>query len=195
MINPKVPDGLHLRSPLGTPDDDIFTRGLISESEAEKLLDKFRSHNMVLFPFVMIPQMATVSALRQHSPFLLLAVCAACKGDNPQLQKHLNSELADVVAQRIIIRFERNMDLLLGLLVHVAWHHYDWHQVHLQMSMYLQMAITIMADLGLDGETSYTMPAGYSGATRLDKTLLSAAHQESTVAKRAVLGCYYFSSV
>ncbi len=61
--------------------------------------------------------------------------------------------------------------------------------------MFLPIAATMIADLGLDGETSYTMPTGYCGKSRLDSTLLPASHRRSTVGKRAVLGCYYLSSM
>lgn len=150
---------------------------------------------MALFPFVVIPPTETLATLRHQSPFLLLAILGASQEDNSELQGILDAEVRNVVALRVVLQAERNMDLLLGLLVHVAWHHYYWESMHPQQCMFLNIASGMIADLGLDGQTSYTMPAGYSSTTRLDSTLLPAAYQQSASGKRAVLGYYYLCSM
>lgn len=149
---------------------------------------------MPLFPFVIVRPNETLNSLRQQSPFLLLTILAACQEDNPELQRVLDAEVRNVVASRIILNNERTMDLLLGLLVHIAWHHYYWESLHPQQCMFLSVASGMIADLGLDGQTSYTMPAGYSTTSRLDITLLPVAYQRSAAGKRALLGWYYLCS-
>ncbi len=123
VSTPAVPDRCRHQPSLDISDEDIFSRGILGEEERERLLNKYRSRKMALFPFVVIPQEETAATLRHHSPFLLLTVLSACQEDNPCLDRQLDAEVRNVVARRIVAQGERNMDLLLGLLVHIAWHH------------------------------------------------------------------------
>ncbi|KAH8888403.1 hypothetical protein GQ53DRAFT_238108 [Thozetella sp. PMI_491] len=177
------------------PTGDIFQRGVIDEDDGERLIQKFRSHKMPLFPFVVIAQEETLASLRKNSPFLLVAIAGVCLEDRPKLQRLFDAEVRNEVAKRVIVQGERNMDILLGLLVHLAWHQYHWEHFPSQMFMYLQMVGCLLGDMGLDGEVAYTMPAGYPSVSRLDKTVLPARHQRTAAGMRAVLGCYYLCSI
>ncbi|THC94481.1 hypothetical protein EYZ11_006046 [Aspergillus tanneri] len=162
-------------------------------TQAGPLLEKFRSVKMPQFPFVVIPSTTTAWTLQNQSPFLFLAIMAASTEDNPVLQKTLDQQLKQRIGLNIIMNNERSMDLLLGLLVHIAWDHYRWETVHTEMFLLLQLAMTLVADLGLQtgGLTmkSISISAGCKAGRTSDELVASAE------GKRAFLGVFYLCSL
>lgn len=187
----QTPDALPKESiPASESRCDLFARGIITTTEAGRLLEKFRVNKMPQFPFVIVPREMSVSALREQYPFLLMTIMTASLEDNLQLQGELASEVKRAIGTRVILNNERNLDILLGLLVHVAWYHYHWQTMHTQMYLLLQMAIMIVVDLGLDKDENFGL---YTGIQKSEKTP-EEKHQSPT-GKRALLACYYLCSV
>jgi hypothetical protein len=177
-----------------TVSDDIFARRLLTVSFGEQLLAKFREKKMPLFPFVIITPKMDLATLRSQYPFLLLTIMAASTEDDLSLQRKLEKEIRTAICSHLVMAAERNMDLLLGLLVHAAWHHYYFTTVRRQLYMALQMAIANIIDLGLDRDHNFGLrdiAAEVQG--REDDN--AAAWHHTCVEKRALLGCYYLHSV
>jgi hypothetical protein len=185
--------GIQIRnSPSGADTDlDFISRGLFTLLECEELLAKFRLHKMVQFPFVIIPTHLGVPTLRRQFPFLLMCTITACLEHKASLQ-HGMEQVREFIATRLVINSERSLDLLLGLLVHVAWNHYHWHIHDSQASMFLQMAVMIVIDLGLD-KGNFAMQASPPIRWAADQHEKDSSCWIST-AQRAFLGCYYLCS-
>lgn len=171
---------------------DSLLHDTISLHLTNELLDKYRRHKMPQFPFVVIPEETDVADLRRRSPFLLLCILTASLEHHPELQSTLENLVRKEVAQRMIVDIERNMDLLQGLLVHIAWYYYHWRTYHTHMYMLLQMARMMIGDLGLNREESFHLreiPVG-------DKDPFQNRRESSpsTAGQRAFLGCYYLCS-
>ncbi|RDH30694.1 hypothetical protein BDQ94DRAFT_161179 [Aspergillus welwitschiae] len=186
--------GIQIRnSPSGADTDlDFISRGLFTLLECEELLAKFRLHKMVQFPFVIIPTHLGVPTLRRQFPFLLMCTITACLEHKASLQHGMEQEVREFIATRLVINSERSLDLLLGLLVHVAWNHYHWHIHDSQASMFLQMAVMIVVDLGLD-KGNFAMQASPPISWAADQHEKDSSCWIST-AQRAFLGCYYLCS-
>ncbi|KAF2491142.1 hypothetical protein BU16DRAFT_144606 [Lophium mytilinum] len=175
---------------------DVFSRGFLTISAGDKLIAKFQTVKMPLFPFVIIPPDSTVFSLRLEYPFLLLAILTASTEDDRPLQRKLETEFRTTICNRLVMTDERNMDLLLGLLVHVAWHHYHFETVRRQLYMITQMAISIVVDLGLDRDHNFGLrdiAAEVQGHLQEDDNAEARRHTHAE--KRALLGCYYLYSV
>ena len=84
------------------------------------LLQEFR-YTQHFFPFVVIPDTWSVPFMLRERPFLLLAAITTVARDTPSIQEMLANEVKSVLAKRIVIDGENNIDLLQGLLVHLAW--------------------------------------------------------------------------
>lgn len=197
-LNPEIVSGSQasdtlpeISLPAPEPCSYLFTRGAITVAEAGRLVEKFRTCKMPQFPFVIIPPKMSVPTLCEQYPFLLLTVMTCCLEDNLQLQGELASEVKKVISTRVILNNERSMDLLLGLLVHIAWYHYHWQTMHTQMYMLLQMTIMIVVDLDLDKDENFGL---YSRTQRPGKTSAE-THYRSPAGKRALLACFYLCSV
>jgi hypothetical protein len=92
----------------------------ITIDQAEELLQQFHGIKH-FFPFVVIPEEATIKSLSRNSPFLLLAMlCAASKKDI-QLVYLLDHEFKRVLSEKIICEGRKSLDFLQGLLVYIAW--------------------------------------------------------------------------
>ncbi|KAE8330722.1 hypothetical protein BDV39DRAFT_212672 [Aspergillus sergii] len=145
-----------MRPDLGEP-GNLLTIGILTLAQCNRLLDKFRMVKMPQFPFVIIPDSMNAISLRQEYPFLFVAIMTVSTEDRPSLQKDLNHEVKRTISTRIIMNNERNIDLLLGLLVYTAWYHYHWESMLPHMYLFLQLTITMVADLGLDRQPNFTM--------------------------------------
>jgi hypothetical protein len=87
--------------------------------EADVLLNRFRTMT-VYFPFVIIPPTVDARILSREKPFLFKAIMAAAE-QNPTKQRDQVKEIMKYLALHIFELGEKNLDLLLGVLVHTAW--------------------------------------------------------------------------
>jgi hypothetical protein len=92
----------------------------LSIDTADGYLLQFRNMS-AYFPFVIIPNEATVLSMSQDRPFLCLAALAAATSLEKNLQKSLEQSFRVAILQKIMLDGERNLDLLNGLLVYLAW--------------------------------------------------------------------------
>ena len=87
--------------------------------EAEEYLDKFRGW-LTYFPFLTIPQSQTAALLRQEKPFLWMCIMNITTMSVPQMTI-LKETVREAVGKRVVLDYERSMDLLQGLIVYLAW--------------------------------------------------------------------------
>ena len=92
----------------------------ISIAAADTYLLQFR-HMSTYFPFVIIPDEATILSMSQDRPFLCLAALAAATSSEKLIQKSLEQSFRVAILQKVMLDGERNLDLLNGLLVYIAW--------------------------------------------------------------------------
>jgi len=92
----------------------------ISLSDAEELLSAFRL-KASFFPFVNIPEDATIPSLSKASPFLLLAILTIASIKDPQLFHQMDHEFRRVLSSKVIVEGQKSLDFLQGLLVYIAW--------------------------------------------------------------------------
>lgn len=96
------------------------THRSITINQAEELLQEFHAIKH-FFPFVVIPEDATVKSLSRNSPFLLLAILCAASAKDIQLVYQLDHEFKRVLSEKIICEGRKSLDFLQGLLVYIAW--------------------------------------------------------------------------
>ncbi|EED15880.1 conserved hypothetical protein [Talaromyces stipitatus ATCC 10500] len=149
----------------------------------QHLLDRFCSMR-AYFPFVSFSYTWTAASMREDRPFLLLAAVAAASSKHCHLQDDLIRRFKDTISQRVIMAGEKDLDLLQGLLVYLAWCHFDFVPGNRQDYLYLQIAISMVVDLNIDQEIADLL----DHRTELSDTYILEAC-------RAYLGCYYMSNI
>ena len=106
----------------GTPErSDVVCKGIIIFQEAEELVQAFRL-GYGDFPFIIIPSASPLEVLRQERPFLLLAVLVVASRKQHKLQDALEREFRRSLSAKVIMEGARNLDLLQGLLIYLAWY-------------------------------------------------------------------------
>lgn len=127
----------------------IVERGLMSEAEAERLVTTYRSNFVHRFPFVLLAPAETASRLRNREPLLFLCVVAAAMSNSHPLRKVVVEEIMKHITLRVVAHSERNMELLRGLLVHVAWYSYPAERYHPRLLLLMQFCVSIVYDMRL----------------------------------------------
>lgn len=127
----------------------IVDRGLLSEAEAEVLVEKFRSDFVPKYPFVVIAHNETAARLNNREPFLFLCIVGVTIGSAHPLRKTVAEEIMKHVTLRIVARSERNLELLRGLLIYTTWYSYPAQRNHPQLLLFIQFCVSMLYDLGI----------------------------------------------
>ena len=87
--------------------------------EANEILNFFRDKFTPRYPFVVVPQDVSAKELYRVRPFLYTAIFAICNRDSVQ-QKEAGKLVMKQLAERLFVKMERSLDLLLGVLVYAG---------------------------------------------------------------------------
>ncbi|KAF5658865.1 cercosporin resistance protein [Fusarium heterosporum] len=97
-----------------------FTRGLLSLEKGQELLDVFRIRMSPHFPFVVVRETIPIQELVQDKPALCVAILAASSHEDLRLQQELGKLFNELVVVRMMKGPFASLDMLQGLLVHLA---------------------------------------------------------------------------
>ncbi|OAP59769.1 hypothetical protein AYL99_04771 [Fonsecaea erecta] len=180
--------------PAGADASDHFRITLAPVLE-EKLFSDFRTQMNQHFPFVVIPPQTTAVALRQEKPFLFRTCITAAAQADPSLLKQLADDLMRYIGERMLIKGEKSLDLLQGLLVFSSWYQY-YNHFNPQVMNLLHLATAMATDLGLNRsrQPAVLAPFGmvFDTAEMFHGRLVKQGVQTSDD-RRALLGVYHLS--
>jgi hypothetical protein len=126
------------------------------------------------FPFVDIPAHLDVSYMIMNRPLLTVAICGSASSARPEAQDRLTQAFGHALSSKVFISGEKSMDIMLGLLVHIAWSHYTLSHARLYQNLHLLAAMA--ADQGLYG---------------FDQSIVDEEGQTALERHRAFIGSYY----
>ncbi|PTU21624.1 hypothetical protein P175DRAFT_0193252 [Aspergillus ochraceoroseus IBT 24754] len=152
-------------------------QALPSDEEAKELVMSFQAEMAPYFPFVVVPADVSVSELRQTKPFLFRTIGMVASLGDAHRQLELERIVQEYICNSIILRGEKSLDLLQGLLVYLSWYHFQL-QSGPQLCSILHLALAMANDIGLNSRPDRR--------TEMDHTIEE---------RRAHLGCVYMSSV
>ena len=110
------------RSTIYHSPESAFISGCEQSSvEAEEYLNTFRTRKADHFPFIVIPESTTAHELHRDRPFLWTCIMSISSKSSAQ-QLLLGKEIRITVGREMIVEGRNNMDLLLGILVFIAWY-------------------------------------------------------------------------
>ncbi|KAF5547968.1 cercosporin resistance [Fusarium napiforme] len=98
-----------------------FSRGLLSFEKGQEFLDTFRMRMSPHFPFVIVAESVTIQGLVQDRPTLCVAILAAASHEDLKLQQSLGKLFNEIVLVIMVKGPFATLDMLQGLLVHLAW--------------------------------------------------------------------------
>ncbi|KAH7219297.1 hypothetical protein DER44DRAFT_805235 [Fusarium oxysporum] len=153
----------------------------------EELLKLYRKELQALHPFVIIPDGVTAAKLKATRPFLMSAIRMVTSYRSLRSMRAQMYHLMKYIADHMLIRSERSLDLLLGIIVIIAWYKYHCF-MHAQLNNLIALASTLVGELGL-----------HRSPTVLERTSLMVVTPFQPAARtneerRALLGVWYLSS-
>lgn len=202
-LNSPSPGINHLSPPLSTSStSNSLSASTVATSLAstaapgpsdEQHLSYFRNHLLKYFPFLHLPPETDSHQLRRDRPFLWLCLVAAAS-QSTQTKLALGDRIKQEVTRRIFLDNEPtiNIDLLLGLLIFLAWGHNQLLNSNpAQLARFTQLATTLVFDLRLNKP-----PSDESNMLPMSQCMNpSKGLPRSLEEKRAVLGCFVLSSM
>lgn len=160
---------------------DIIDKGYIDQDSAYRAFERYTSHSCHYSPFVMFPPTTTPEDLRRQKPTLFTAIVLAGLGN--MADPRISHELVYDFAVRVVYRGERSLELCQSLLVYINFYSKPAQKKELNFNQMIHIACTMALDIGLGRR-----PNKYF---KSDKDTTDVG---SLDARRAWLGCYYFSS-
>ena len=120
---PVVPLGKIIPGGVSSNDSESILYDVAEPSPvvAEEYLAIFHAYKSKYFPFVYIPPTTTASQVRQDRPFLWLCIMTIASRSTSQ-QQVLGNKIRGTLAQKMLLKSEQSIDLLLGLLAYIGWY-------------------------------------------------------------------------
>ncbi|KAL2136530.1 hypothetical protein VTI74DRAFT_3075 [Chaetomium olivicolor] len=173
-----------------TPDLAACTEQLTPE-EAEENLSEFRVHNAFSCPFLYLPPGMTSTQLREERPFVWFNIMVVTT-KSPAQQRLVSQAIKQHLAQDMVLRDEKSMDLLWGILIFTSWSHYRQgmkpHRTLMGCLAYSLVYDLVLHRLQVESSKIFFLANGAS----CDEPVSGQRH---TDAQRAVLGCFLVASI
>lgn len=171
--------------------DDISAHGFTDEV-ADQNMETFRHAFLPYFPVVYIPDIMDSNFLRQQKPFLWLVIMSLCTKDMAK-QLAMEYTIRQIVSQRAVAEHEKNLDLLLGLIVYLAW--FQFHKKDRPyLTMWAQIAVSLICELEI-----HKPPPGEEGQFSSRATWFPPRARVPQIRtleeRRAILGTYIITSM
>ncbi|KAI9045953.1 putative C6 transcription factor (War1) [Aspergillus affinis] len=170
---------------------DVIDRGLVSVEVASEAFNRFVNQMANSIPMVVFPPGTTMTDVRRSKPLLLHAIIAAAIGPiQPDLHLPLVNDFYKVIADRIIVRGEKSLEIMQGLLVTCNWYAPPDNFEELKFYQLSHLALTVGIDIGM-----YRKLGARNKHFSLVKDLMQkktpGQDPDSPEARRAWLGCYF----
>jgi hypothetical protein len=154
----------------------------------EVLLDFYRKNLQPVHPFVIIPPNVSAAVLAARRPFLMAAIRMVSSFRSIRSMRAQMYYLMKHIADHMLIRSEKSLDLLLGIIVMLGYQQYHCC-LHGQLNNLITLAGSLIGDMGL------SKPPGVHERTRLMVVRPPELHGRSNEERRAFAGAWYWSSV
>ncbi|KAK4165643.1 hypothetical protein QBC43DRAFT_315583 [Cladorrhinum sp. PSN259] len=156
--------------------------------DAAESLVTFRKYMLIFLPFLHLPSSMTEDKLREVYPILWFSIMTVtCK--NVDKRVLMGEAIKKLIAQKMVVEHEKNLDLLLALLVILGWtHHYVRKQRPLLCVM-ASLAKSLVFDLGLN-----KIPSEPYIAYCLKSPVFPPPREKTQDERRAVLACFLVTS-
>ncbi|KAJ9148976.1 hypothetical protein NKR23_g4613 [Pleurostoma richardsiae] len=170
---------------------DPISRGVITAEVAEDVFRAFLGHSP-LFGFIVLSPDMTLEYLCRERPCLLHAILAAGSVDG--LQKRLAADFRRMIAERAIVRAEKNLDILQGLLTYLCWHHLYIDPAHQNIYQLSQLALSMAVELELGDISESTKQELICAGTDHRSRMYDMNYAYQVECLRTYIACHHASS-
>ncbi|KIW19030.1 hypothetical protein PV08_03320 [Exophiala spinifera] len=191
--HPIMPE--HIR-PRVDPDElapvDPVERGILDGSTARKCFDRYMAEMCEHLPLVVFPPGTNADDVRKNKPVLFLAVLAVASSTiRPDVQQKLIIELSRTLADRVIFRGEKSLELVQAVQVTTCFYQPPEKYEELNFNQLIHIAAVMAMDLGMGKRAKRGGPNMWRPYNENKRPL---ADPNSAETRRCWLGCYYMCS-
>lgn len=165
----------------------------MSEEVAAQAFDRYVTQMAPIIPMVVFPPGTTMDDIRRSKPLLLHAILSAAVGRfDPDLQVSITTEFYRVVAEKVIVKGEKSLELVQALLVTCNWYMVPDHFEELKFYQMTHLAVTLGIEIGMYRKTSVNHKQFNFLRDVVHKGPLP-LNPDSPEVRRAWLGCYFLA--
>jgi len=154
----------------------------------ETLLSIYRNQLSSPLPFVIIPAGTTSRQLQATRPFLMKVIRTVASVRHLRLVRGLGRAVMEHISNAMLMKSERSLDLLQGILVFLGSYHYHC-MAHTQFNNLVRLAVSLVEDLEIG-----TCPMSPQRRSQLPLSRTEEPVFRTNEEKRALLGVWYMSS-
>jgi hypothetical protein len=184
-------DGKTSDAPMGptcTCMAEVDIRDILPVDSDEILLSVYKNQLCRQFPFVIIPASTTPIQLQATRPFLMKVIRMVASVRHLRLMRGQGRAIMVDISNAMLLRSERSMDLLQGILVLLGSYHYHC-MAHAQFNNLIRLATSLVEDMNLSSCPKSQQMMRQIPLVRARESLLRTNEE-----KRALLGVWYMSS-
>ena len=173
----------------------MIDRGVIDLKTATSAFERFIYRMAPESPFVVFPPGTSMAEVRRTKPFLFLAIMAVSVGTfNPEAQLTLINEHYRSIAEEVVIKGHKTLELLQAIMVGTVWYIPPDNFDEIKFYTMTQMAVAMAMELGMNRRLSVNKK-GFNMIRDLifKKPSGPAFDPEGPEARRTWVGCYYLS--
>jgi len=161
---------------------------LVPVESDETLLSIYKNQLSSRFPFVIIPPSTTARQLQATRPLLMKVIRMVASVRHLRLIRGQSRAVMDHISQAMLVRSERSLDLLQGILVFLGSYHYHC-MTHGQFNNLTRLAVSLVEDMDLG-----TCPKSPQRTSPLPLVRAEKPMSTTNEERRALLGVWYMSS-
>ncbi|KAI1866609.1 uncharacterized protein JN550_007462 [Neoarthrinium moseri] len=161
---------------------------LVPVESDETLLSIYSNQLSSRLPFVIIPAGTTARQLQATRPFLMKVIRMVASVRHLRLMRGQSRAVMEYLSHAMLMRSERSLDLLQGILVFLGSYHYHC-MTHAQFNNLTRLAVSLVEDMGLS-----TCPKSQQRRSQLPLLRAEEPMSRTNEEIRALLGVWYMSS-
>nr|KAK5451168.1 hypothetical protein LTR18_001185 [Exophiala xenobiotica] len=174
------------------PPLDLVDRGIFDLNTARKCFERYMAEMCEHLPLVVFPPGTNADDVRKNKPVLFLAISAVASSTiRPDLQPRLISEITRALADRVIFRGEKSLELVQAIQVTTCFYQPPEKYEELNFNQLIHIAAVMAMDLGMGKRSKRGGPNMWRPYNENKRPL---SDPNSAETRRCWLGCYYMCS-
>ncbi|KAF8463168.1 hypothetical protein BDZ91DRAFT_796662 [Kalaharituber pfeilii] len=150
---------------------DVVDRGLLSMDVAAQLFNRYVNEMAPLFPGVVFSPHTTALQIRTTQPTLFLSILAIASGTSGSaLHSELNKEAIRLLADRVICKGEKSLELIQSLVLNSVWQYPPNNNEEPKLYQLVHMAAVMAMDMGICSPNGHLRQQG-GGLGTMDTTV------------------------
>lgn len=172
---------------------DVIDRGIVDLESADAAFNRYVTQMADEMPMVVFPPGTTMRDVRRTKPTLFLCIIAVSIGPfNKDVQVTLLSEFYHSIADRVVVKGEKSLELIQALLVSSIWYIPPDNMEELKFYQLIHMAIVLAMDMGMNRRSGGDLkPLVRIREIIAKKPQGSSSELDGPEARRTWMGCYF----